>query len=131
MFKDQMANTVDPDETIQYQLSHLDLQCLQIQLLALQGLNLGMKRFQITSKCIFKLHVNKYNKSACEKCMSLVMRHMLTSQVHLTLHILRVLSAILSIQNFKSLAIFCGCTAWFVSDLVGSLKTDFLTMRLL
>ena len=25
MFKDQMANTVDPDQTIQYQLSHLDL----------------------------------------------------------------------------------------------------------
>ena len=28
-----MANTVDPDETAHYELSHLDLQCLQIQLL--------------------------------------------------------------------------------------------------
>ena len=25
---------------------------------------------------------------------------------------------LLSIRNFKLLAIFCGCTAWFVSDLV-------------
>ena len=23
-------------------------------------------------------------------------------------------------QNFKAPAIFCGCTAWFVSDLVGN-----------
>ena len=23
-------------------------------------------------------------------------------------------------ENFKSLDIFCGCTAWFVSDLVGN-----------
>ena len=28
-----MANTVDPDETAHYEPSHLDLQCLQIQLL--------------------------------------------------------------------------------------------------
>ena len=27
------ANTVDPDETAHYEPSHLDLQCLQIQLL--------------------------------------------------------------------------------------------------
>ena len=29
----QRANTVDPDETAHYEPSHLDLQCLQIQLL--------------------------------------------------------------------------------------------------
>ena len=27
--------------------------------------------------------------------------------------------------NFKSIAIFCGCTAWFVSDLVGNLEDRF------
>ena len=31
---------------------------------------------------------------------------------------------------FKPLTIFCGCTAWFVSDLVGNPKTGFLTTRL-
>ena len=31
--KDYSANTVDPDETAHYEPSHLDLQCLQIQLL--------------------------------------------------------------------------------------------------
>ena len=39
-----MANTVDPDETAQCEPSHLDLQCLQIQLLlclALYGLTLS------------------------------------------------------------------------------------------
>ena len=36
-----MANTVDPDEMAHYELSHLEVQCLQIQLflcLTLQGL---------------------------------------------------------------------------------------------
>ena len=32
--------------------------------------------------------------------------------------------------NFKLLIIFCGCTARFVSDLVGHLKTGFLISRL-
>ena len=32
--KDYSANSVDPDETAHYEPSHLDLQCLQIQLLA-------------------------------------------------------------------------------------------------
>ena len=30
-----------------------------------------------------------------------------------------------SIRNFKPLAILCGCTAWFVSDLVGNSKDRF------
>ena len=29
------------------------------------------------------------------------------------------------IRNFKSLAILCGCTAWFVSDLVGNPEDPF------
>ena len=29
------------------------------------------------------------------------------------------------LSNFKPLAIFCGCTAWFVSDLVGNLEDRF------
>ena len=29
-------------------------------------------------------------------------------------------------QNFKLLAIFCACTAWFVSDLYETPKTGFL-----
>ena len=29
------------------------------------------------------------------------------------------------IRNFKPLAIFCGCTAWFVSDLVGNPEDRF------
>ena len=29
------------------------------------------------------------------------------------------------IRNFKPLAIFCGCTAWFVSDLVGNHEDRF------
>ena len=33
--------------------------------------------------------------------------------------------------KFKLLAIMSGCTAWFVSDLVGTSKTGFLTMRLI
>ena len=33
--------------------------------------------------------------------------------------------------NPKFQAIFCGCTARFVSDLVGTPKTDFLTTRLI
>ena len=33
-------------------------------------------------------------------------------------------------QNFKPLAIFCSCTAWFVSDQVGNQNVCFLTMRL-
>ena len=33
--KNQRANTVDPDETAHYELSHLDLQCLQKLLLYL------------------------------------------------------------------------------------------------
>ena len=33
--KGKKANTVDPDETAHYEPSHLDLQCLQIQLLLL------------------------------------------------------------------------------------------------
>ena len=28
-------------------------------------------------------------------------------------------------ENFKLLAIFCGCTAWFVSDLVGNPEDRF------
>ena len=28
-------------------------------------------------------------------------------------------------ENFKPLAIFCGCTAWFVSDLVGNPEDRF------
>ena len=28
-------------------------------------------------------------------------------------------------RNFKPLAIFCGCTAWFVSDLVGNPEDRF------
>ena len=28
-------------------------------------------------------------------------------------------------QSFKALAIFCGCTAWFVSDLVSNPKDRF------
>ena len=35
-----------------------------------------------------------------------------------------------SIRNLKPLAIFCGCTARFVSDLVGNPNTDFHTRRL-
>ena len=33
IFKDKKANTVDLDETAHYEPSHLDLHCLQIQLL--------------------------------------------------------------------------------------------------
>ena len=33
------------------------------------------------------------------------------------------------IRSFKPLAILCGCTARFVSDLVGNPKTCFLMMR--
>ena len=29
------------------------------------------------------------------------------------------------IQNFKHLTILCGCTAWFVSDLVGNPEDQF------
>ena len=32
---------------------------------------------------------------------------------------------LLPIQNFKPLAIFCSCTAWFVSDLVGNPEDRF------
>ena len=35
------------------------------------------------------------------------------------------------IQNFKPLAIFCGCTAPFVSDLVRNLEDGFLVIRLI
>ena len=35
------------------------------------------------------------------------------------------------IQNLKPQAIFCGCLAQFVSDLVGNLKTGFLATRLI
>ena len=34
------------------------------------------------------------------------------------------------IQNFKPLAIFCSCTAWFVSDQVGNQNVGFLMTRL-
>ena len=34
-------------------------------------------------------------------------------------------------ENFKPLAIFCGCTARFVSDLVETSKTGYLMTRLL
>ena len=34
------------------------------------------------------------------------------------------------LPNFKPLAIFCGCTAWFVSDLVRKPMTGFLMMWL-
>ena len=49
-----MANTVDPDETAHYEPSHLDLQCLQIQLLLCLALK-GLKR-----KCstMFDLYVS-------------------------------------------------------------------------
>ena len=32
---------------------------------------------------------------------------------------------LLTISDFKPLAIFCGCTAWFVSDLVGNAEDQF------
>ena len=35
------------------------------------------------------------------------------------------------IRNFKPLAILCGCTARFVSDLIRNPKTGFLTTRLI
>ena len=35
------------------------------------------------------------------------------------------------IQNFQPLTIFCDCTAWFVSDLVGTQIVGFLTHRLI
>ena len=35
------------------------------------------------------------------------------------------------IRDVKPLAIFCGCTSWFMSDLVGTPKTGFFTTRLL
>ena len=34
-------------------------------------------------------------------------------------------------RNFKPLAIFCGSTAWFASDLVGHPETSFLTTQLI
>ena len=34
------------------------------------------------------------------------------------------------IQNFKPLAIFCSCTAWFVSDQVGNQNVGFFMTRL-
>ena len=34
--------------------------------------------------------------------------------------------SLLAKGNFKPLAIFCGCTVWFVLDLVGNPKTGFL-----
>ena len=34
-------------------------------------------------------------------------------------------------ENFKPLAIFCSCAAWFVSDQVGNQNIGFLTMRLI
>ena len=34
-------------------------------------------------------------------------------------------------RNFKPIAIFCGCTARFVSDLVETLKTGFLMTSLI
>ena len=33
-------------------------------------------------------------------------------------------------EIFKHLAIFCSCTVWFVSDLVGNQKVGFLMTRL-
>ena len=33
------------------------------------------------------------------------------------------------IRNFKPLAIFCSCTAWFVSDQVGNQNVGFLMTR--
>ena len=35
------------------------------------------------------------------------------------------------ISQFTFLAIFCGCTVWIVSDLVGTPKTGFLMKRLI
>ena len=35
------------------------------------------------------------------------------------------------IRNFMPLAIFCGCTTWFVSDRSETPKTGFLTTRLI
>ena len=37
---------------------------------------------------------------------------------------------LLLIRNFKPLSIFCGCTARFLSDLVGNPKTGFLESQL-
>ena len=41
-FKDKKANTADSDETAPYEPSHLDLQCLELQLLLYLAL-LGFK----------------------------------------------------------------------------------------
>ena len=35
-----------------------------------------------------------------------------------------------NLRNFKPLAIFCSCTAWFVLDLVGNQNVGFLMKRL-
>ena len=43
-----MANTVDPDEMAHYEPSHLDLQCLQNQLLLCLALY-RLKNFKVTS----------------------------------------------------------------------------------
>ena len=60
MLKNQRleGNTVDPDETAHYEPSHLDLQCLQIQLL-LCNLCLVLYRSMTCTKknnCKFELH---------------------------------------------------------------------------
>ena len=38
---------------------------------------------------------------------------------------------LLIFQSFKFLALFCDCTAWFVSDLLGNHIVGFPTMRLI
>ena len=40
-------------------------------------------------------------------------------------------SSTFSIRNYKPLAIFCCCTAWFVSDQVGNQNIGFLMTRLI
>ena len=40
-------------------------------------------------------------------------------------------SCTFEVQNFKLLACFCDCTAWFVSDLVGTQIVGFITHRLI
>ena len=61
----------------------------------------------------------------CENKVSDQLRSNCTADQHLCFRYTDSTIPLLPLQNFKPLAIFCGCTAQFVSDLVGNPEDRF------
>ena len=58
MLKNQRAYTVDPDKMAHYEPSHLDLQCLQIQLLLCLSLYMSISGINKLSCLSYQTFVN-------------------------------------------------------------------------